>query len=171
MISIFLVSCTFSVTEPVDLLWDKFGEKTDRLIIFLPGLLDSALTFEEKEFFGLARKAGIKADMVAMSIHFGHLMEDKMVERVELDVFLDAKKQGYKNIWIKKLEWIAEKGGMVLINTHPDYMNFAVQKCKRDEYPVSLYEDLLKYIKNKYEGQYWHVLAKDLANYWKNYSK
>ena len=100
MISIFMVSCSFSVNEPVDVLWDKLGEKTDRLIIFLPGLLDSASTFEEKEFFSLARKAGIKADMVAMGIHFGHLMENKMVERIELDVYLDAIKKGYKNIWL-----------------------------------------------------------------------
>ena len=100
MILIFLASCTFNVNEPVDLLWDKLGEKTDRLIIFLPGLLDSASTFEEKEFFSLARKAGVKADMVAMSIHIGHLMENKMIERVELDVYMDAIKQGYKNIWL-----------------------------------------------------------------------
>lgn len=100
MISIFLVSCTFNVNEPVDLLWDKLGEKTDRLIIFLPGLLDSASTFEEKEFFSHARKAGVKADMVAMSIHIRHLMENKMIERIEFDVYLDAIKNGYKNIWL-----------------------------------------------------------------------
>ena len=28
------------------------------------------------------------------------------------------------DIWKKKLDWIAEKGGMALFITHPDYMNF-----------------------------------------------
>ncbi len=27
-------------------------------------------------------------------------------------------------IWKRKLDWIAEKGGMALLNTHPDYMDF-----------------------------------------------
>ena len=28
------------------------------------------------------------------------------------------------DIWKKKLDWVAEHGGMALINTHPDYMSF-----------------------------------------------
>ena len=28
------------------------------------------------------------------------------------------------DIWKRKLDWIAEKGGMALLNTHSDYMNF-----------------------------------------------
>jgi hypothetical protein len=28
------------------------------------------------------------------------------------------------DIWKRKLDWIAERGGMALINTHPDYMGF-----------------------------------------------
>ena len=28
------------------------------------------------------------------------------------------------DIWKKKLAWIAENGGMALLNTHPDYMSF-----------------------------------------------
>ena len=28
------------------------------------------------------------------------------------------------DIWKQKLDWIAENGGMALVNTHPDYMNF-----------------------------------------------
>ena len=28
------------------------------------------------------------------------------------------------DIWKRKLDWIAEKGGMALLNTHSDYMSF-----------------------------------------------
>ncbi len=71
------------------------------------------------------------------------------------------------NIWKKKLDWIVEKGGMALLNTHPDYMNFNKGKCNQEEYSVNLYEDFLKYVKNKYEGVYWHVLPKKITHYWK----
>jgi hypothetical protein len=71
------------------------------------------------------------------------------------------------NIWKKKLDWIAERGGMALLNTHPDYLNFDGKKLKLEEYPKQYYEDFIKYIKLKYEGQYWHVLPKDLAGYWR----
>jgi len=31
-------------------------------------------------------------------------------------------------IWKEKLDWIAERGGMALLITHPDYMNFGDQE-------------------------------------------
>ena len=46
------------------------------------------------------------------------------------------------DIWKRKVDWIAEHGGMVLLNTHPDYMCFDGQQ-NRDEFPVSHYEELL----------------------------
>ena len=71
------------------------------------------------------------------------------------------------DIWKQKLDWIADKGGMVLLNTHPDYMKFADEKEKSIEiYPVNYYAELLKYILSEYKGQYWHLLPKDIARYW-----
>jgi hypothetical protein len=70
------------------------------------------------------------------------------------------------DIWKRKLDWIAEKGGMALLLTHPDYMNFDGKKLGIEEYPASYYEEFLKYIKHKYEGQFWHVLPKDMARFW-----
>jgi len=72
------------------------------------------------------------------------------------------------DIWKKKLDWIAEKGGMALLNTHPDYMNFGGSKLKIDAYPAEYYEEFLHYIKDRYKGQYWHALPKDLPYLWSN---
>ena len=72
------------------------------------------------------------------------------------------------DIWKMKVDWIVQNGGMVLINTHPDYMNFENRKCKREEYPSQYYEDFLKYLTSKYVGQFWHVLPKDLATFVRN---
>jgi len=71
-------------------------------------------------------------------------------------------------IWKKKLDWIAENGGMALLNTHPDYMNFKETPCSLEQYPVNYYIDLLEYIETKYGGQYWHVLPRELARFWKS---
>jgi hypothetical protein len=65
-------------------------------------------------------------------------------------------------IWKTKLEWIAEKGGMALLNVHPDYLNFDGKK-KFDEYPARYYEDFLKHINQKYRDQIWHALPRDIA--------
>lgn len=70
------------------------------------------------------------------------------------------------DIWKKKLDWIAEKGGMALVITHPDYMNFTGRKFGINEYPVEFYKEFLGYIKTRYEGKYWQVLPKEIARFW-----
>ena len=67
------------------------------------------------------------------------------------------------DVWAKKLDWIAEKGGMALVITHPDYMNFTGVNDCLEEYPSQIYEEFLRYIKSKYEGQFWHALPKEAA--------
>ena len=68
--------------------------------------------------------------------------------------------------WKHKLDWIAKKGGMALLNSHPDYMNFDGKKLGIEDYPVEYYEEFLNYIKTKYKDQYWHVLPKKMAHFW-----
>ena len=71
------------------------------------------------------------------------------------------------DIWKKKLDWIVGHGGMTLLIAHPDYMNFDNNNLMYDEYPAKYYEELLRYIKDKYKDQYWHVLPRDMAKWWK----
>ena len=76
------------------------------------------------------------------------------------------------HIWKNKLDWIAEHGGMALLNTHPDYMNFNGGNPKLDEYPVRFYEEFLGYLLDRYRGRYWHVVPGDMARFWReNYAK
>ena len=67
-------------------------------------------------------------------------------------------------VWKEKLRWIADRGGMVLLNTHPDYMRFS-GKPGFEEYPVSYYEELLKHVASEYEGKYWHALPREVAEF------
>jgi glycosyltransferase involved in cell wall biosynthesis len=70
------------------------------------------------------------------------------------------------DIWKRKVDWVVEHGGMVLLNTHPDYMCFD-GKQERDEFPVSRYEDFLRYVREKYEGSYWGALPREVARYYR----
>lgn len=69
------------------------------------------------------------------------------------------------DIWKNKLDWVAEHGGMALINTHPDYMCFG-GKLRRDEFPVDYYEDFLRYAREKYGNTCWHALPREVSRYY-----
>lgn len=69
-------------------------------------------------------------------------------------------------IWKEKLDWIAQRGGMALFLTHPDYMNFGSGPLGSEEYPAEYYRELLEFVKTRYQGEYWHVLPRDMARFW-----
>ena len=66
-------------------------------------------------------------------------------------------------IWMRKLDWIAQHGGMVLLDVHPDYMSFDGSPQTTSEYPVALYREFLDYVKTRYANEYWHALPKEVA--------
>lgn len=70
------------------------------------------------------------------------------------------------DIWKRKLDWIAECGGMALLNTHPDYMCFEGNRRARDEYPISYYEGFLRYVRERYEGMFWSALPRQVARFY-----
>lgn len=67
------------------------------------------------------------------------------------------------DIWTRKVDWIAAHGGMVLLNTHPDYMARGTPAPGAWEYPASFYQELLRYIANRHAGSYWHALPRQVA--------
>ena len=71
-------------------------------------------------------------------------------------------------IWLDKLDWVTQMGGMVRLNAHPDYMNFDGTGHSNEEYPANFYGSFLDHINKNYAGQYWHVLPRELARFWRN---
>jgi hypothetical protein len=69
--------------------------------------------------------------------------------------------------WRRKIDWIAGKGGMALLNTHPDYMTPSARNGCKEEYPISFYIEFLNYISNRYKGEYWHGLPRETAAVWR----
>jgi len=61
-------------------------------------------------------------------------------------------------VWLDKAEFIAEHFGMVLLNSHPDYL------LSMDNWDI--YAGFLREM--KYRGGYWHALPKDVAAWWRD---
>ena len=70
------------------------------------------------------------------------------------------------DIWKRKTEWIVERGGMVLVNVHPDYAWFDEGRVPHGTFPVRYYAELLAEIQSRYEGQYWSPLPRELAQWY-----
>ena len=66
-------------------------------------------------------------------------------------------------IWLQKLDWIARRGGMALVNVHPDYLRFPDEPASPRTYPVALYIELLKHVRNHHAGVYWQPLPREAA--------
>ena len=81
-------------------------------------------------------------------------------------IFVLMKEQSSR-IWKTKLDWIAKKGGMALLNVHPDYICFDSNNIGKEEYNQEYYIEFLTYVKEEYRGQYWHVLPRELAQFWR----
>jgi glycosyltransferase involved in cell wall biosynthesis len=69
-------------------------------------------------------------------------------------------------IWKNKLDWLIARGGMALLNVHPDYIGFK-GRLELSEYPAAWYTDFLHYIKERYAGEFWNPLPKEMAQWYK----
>ena len=70
-------------------------------------------------------------------------------------------------IWKRKLDWIIQRGGMALVNVHPDYLNFGDRKREITEYPAGFYEEFLEHLAKNYGGNYWHALPHQVARWYR----
>ena len=70
----------------------------DRLMVFLPGMGDILEDYEFYGFIEAARRCGVSADMVVADMHFGYYLRRTMVERLEQDVIVPARQNGYRQI-------------------------------------------------------------------------
>jgi glycosyltransferase involved in cell wall biosynthesis len=66
-------------------------------------------------------------------------------------------------IWLRKTNWIAQHGGMALVNVHPDYVRFLGEPASSSTYTIDHYRKLLLHIRANYDGQYWSALPRQVA--------
>lgn len=51
-------------------------------------------------------------------------------------------------IWLRKLDWVAQHGGLALVNVHPDYVRFDGEPASPRNYPVEHYAALLRHVRS-----------------------
>jgi hypothetical protein len=83
----------------------------------------------------------------------------------DFTLFLLLKERKNGRIWQEKLEWIAECGGMALVNVHPDYIAFGSEPGTSSSYPVARYVEFLTWVKEKYTGEYWQPQPAEIAKF------
>jgi glycosyltransferase involved in cell wall biosynthesis len=83
-----------------------------------------------------------------------------LVQDFNLFVVLQERDTG---IWKQKLSWIRDRGGMALLDSHPDYMTPFAQSPLRGEYPIERYAEFLEWIRKNFDGEFWQPLPKEAA--------
>jgi len=69
------------------------------------------------------------------------------------------------DIWLRKLDWVAGHGGMVLVNVHPDYMRFDGETASYRTFPADFYSLLLQHVREKHGQSVWHARPKEVAEF------
>ncbi len=69
------------------------------------------------------------------------------------------------DIWLRKLDWVAEHGGMALVNVHPDYLRFKGEPGSSRTYPMDHYVRLLEHVRNRYADRIWQPLPREVARF------
>lgn len=68
-------------------------------------------------------------------------------------------------IWKEKLDWVARRGGMALVNVHPDYVQFEGEAPSPKKFPVGYYRELLEHARSAHGNTFWQPLPGELADY------
>lgn len=68
-------------------------------------------------------------------------------------------------VWLKKLDWIAQHGGMALLDTHPDYMCFNGEPSSARTYPAEHYAELLRHVREHHASRFWRVLPREVSSF------
>ena len=95
----FLFSCGLYPTVPMETMTFKANDKPAKhLIVLISGRGATADYFKTNNWVEIARQRGIDADFVAPYAHYGYYMTRELLPRLNEDVIIPAKQQGYKSI-------------------------------------------------------------------------
>jgi len=70
-------------------------------------------------------------------------------------------------IWRSKTEWIAARGGMALLNVHPDYIDFDGDQQSVRTYPAEWYRGFLEHLGERHRGSFVNLLPREAAHHYR----
>lgn len=74
--------------------------RSDTLLVLLPGARDRGDGFEREGVVDLVREHRPDWDVVVVDAHMGYYRERSFVDRLEKDIILPARAQGYRKLWL-----------------------------------------------------------------------
>jgi hypothetical protein len=69
------------------------------------------------------------------------------------------------SIWRRKVDWIAERGGMALINVHPDYLSVHARGTGPAANVLQHYTAWLRHLNERHRGAFWNALPREVARH------
>lgn len=81
-------------------------------------------------------------------------------------LFLMLRERGI-DVWRRKLDWVVAKGGMALLTTHPDYIEFGGEKESGENYPAEWYGQFLREARERVNSLAWHVNPAAVADWYR----
>ena len=76
------------------------GATARSLVVFLPGIGDTAEDYERHGFIDAVKQAGWPADLVVVDAHYGYYANRTILDRIHSDIFEPAKALGYQERWL-----------------------------------------------------------------------
>ncbi|RXZ43863.1 alpha/beta fold hydrolase [Crenobacter cavernae] len=98
------------------------AERSDTLLVMLPGISDRMGDFDREGFIGALRHHAIQADVISVASHAGYYFSGELVERLHDDIVLPARSQGYRNIWLVGIS-LGGMGCMLYAREHPQQLS------------------------------------------------
>lgn len=89
------------------------------LVVFLPGVGDTATDFEEKGFVESLRERGLSVDVISAQATLSYYTRGTVVRRLGEDVFAPAKRKRYRETWLIGLS-MGGLGTLLYAHDHPD---------------------------------------------------
>ena len=76
------------------------GQRTDTLLVLLPGAYDTPQDFERHGFASAVRARRLPVDLLLLDAHTGYYTSQQIIERLLHEVVQPARAQGYARIWL-----------------------------------------------------------------------
>jgi pimeloyl-ACP methyl ester carboxylesterase len=83
---------------PVRLKHYGAGNRSQELLIFLPGIGDVLEDYEARGFIDAVQRSGVPIDITVADVHFGYYVARTAIERLHQDIVLPARASGYSRI-------------------------------------------------------------------------
>ncbi len=120
LISPFLFSCGLYPQTPMQVSsFPAEKQPAKHLVILLSGRGASNTYFEDNKWVAIAREHGSEVDFIAPYAHMGYYMTNTMLQRLNEDVIIPAKKQGYETISIAGIS-MGGMGAILYSHKFPD---------------------------------------------------